>query len=495
MKVQLISVSDTATVKQFLTSKGLPYKKGVAYYQLTKKELIQDAKSILVRRKSDNQFLIGECIRGILGIPAETAAFTLNLSEIADFDVFVQSTSPVRKLLAGTQMVYDVGDGEGQTVLEFSGDIPAISEEMLVSAAAEEISMPSGFDIPIEVVVSFDTTGSMYPCLTQVRSHIRTMIRDLFYGIPDIRMAVIAQGDYGDVYETKHTGLSNNQDELCRFVETVSSTAGCDYEECYELVLREAHTKINWNPTARKVLIMIGDAIPHAANSHRNRDKIDWRKEAHELVRQGVNVYSVQALNSTGAANAFWKPLAHETGGIHLNLNQFSHAKDYIMAICYHNQSQMQLQTFRNQVQTEGRMNRSLHTMFATLMRDSTAFGGEDEGLEAVSPSRFQVLEVGPEKISIKQFALNNGLTFKVGRGFYEFTKPEVISDKKEVVLMSKRSGDMYTGDEACRLIGTGGSARVRPADLERWRVFVQSTSANRVLIPHTGFLYEVEYV
>lgn len=491
MKVRLIPVTETSTVKQFLNSKGLPYKKGSIFYQLTKKELIQDAKSILVRRKSDNQFLIGEGLRGILGIPTETVAFTLNLTEIADFDVFVQSTSPVRKLLADTYMVYDVGDGEGQAVLELTGSIPTDSETN--DFAVESVS--TGFDGPIEVVVSFDTTGSMYPCLTQVRTHVRTMIRDLFAGIPDIRMGIIAQGDYGDVYETKHTGLSNNQDDLCRFVETVSSTCGGDYEECYELVLREAYTKIKWSVGARKVLIMIGDAIPHAPTSYRNRDKIDWRKEAQELVRHGVNVYSVQALNSRHADTTFWKPLAQETGGIHLTLNQFSHAKDYIMAICYHSQSQMQLQNFREQVQTEGRMNRSLHAMFSALLRDSTAFGGEDEGLEPVTPSRFQVLEVGTEKISIKQFAQDNGLTFKVGRGFYEFTKPEIISDKKEVVLMSKRTGDMFTGDEAARRVGAGGTGRIKPSDLERWRVFVQSTSVNRVLVPHTGFLYEVDHV
>jgi hypothetical protein len=138
-------------------------------------------------------------------------------------------------------------------------------------------------------------------------------------------------------------------------------------------------------------------------------------------------------------------------------------------------------------------MNRSLHTMFAALLRSSDTFAGEDHGLTPVPPARFQVLEVGADKISIKQFAGDNGLQFKVGRGFYEFTKPEVISEKKEVVLMSKRTGDMFTGDEAARRIGVGSTGgRLKPSDLDQWRVFVQSTSVNRVLVPRTGFLYEV---
>ncbi len=500
MKVRIIPVLETATVKQFLATAGLPYSCGCAFYLLQKKEVIQDAKAILVRRKSDGRLLTGAAVREVLGIPAETAAFTLNFAEVAEFDIFVQSTSPVRKLLAGTDMIYDVGDGEGVVVAEVTGTsastaAPSVTSTIPATTTPTTTPIPTASQStgPLEIVITFDTTGSMYPCLTQVRSNVRTLIRDLFTEIPGIRVGIIAHGDYGDEYVTKHTNLSTNQEELCRFVETVAGTGGSDWEECYELVLREAHTKVSWTPTSRKALIMIGDAIPHAPLSPRNAPKIDWRVEAAELVSKGVSIYSVQALGGRLAGQKFWQPLAHETGGIHLSLDQFSHAKEYIKAICLHTQSQEALQTFRTTLQSEGRMNRSLHGMFATLLRDETAYGGEDHGLTPVAPSRFQMLEVGAEKVSIKQFATDNGLTFKVGRGFYEFTKPEVITDKKEVVLMSRRTGDMFTGDEAARKIGAGGTGRIRPADLEQWRVFVQSTSANRVLMPNTGFLYEVE--
>ena len=41
-------------------------------------------------------------------------------------------------------------------------------------------------------------------------------------------------------------------------------------------------------------------------------------------------------------------------------------------------------------------------------------------------------------RISIKDFVQRNTLIFKAGRGFYEFTKPETVSHKKEVVLVDK---------------------------------------------------------
>ena len=529
MKVIVCSITESATVKAYLTSVGRPYTKGCVYYNLNKKELIQDAKTILVRRKSDGIIVGGPAVRVLLGISDSTAEFNLDTATLTDFDVFVQSTSPVRKLMAGTDALYVVADTAAEGVVVFdsalvaaepdiptpaavpsaptgrgrarravgtSGSAVAAAPEAVAAATAPTASpsaLPTAGPNAVEVVITFDTTGSMYPCLTQVRRNVREMIADLFRSIPGIRIGVIAHGDYGDTYVTKHTDLSVNQDMLCRFVETVEATCGFDYEECYELVLREAHTKVSWSGVAKKAVIMIGDALPHAALSPRNAAHIDWRAEAAELVRKGITVYSVQALGNALAGSTFWKPLAHETNGVHLDLDQFSQAKDFIKAICYHNAGGAQLQGFRDQVVSEGRLNRSLHTMFSRLLGESGGFaGGDGVAHTPVQSSRFQVLSVGGEKTSIKDFALANGLTFKVGRGFYEFTKPEVITDKKEVVLMSRRTGDMYTGPEACRLIGAGGTERVRPAALEQWRVFVQSTSANRVLMPNTGFLYEV---
>lgn len=57
--------------------------------------------------------------------------------------------------------------------------------------------------------------------------------------------------------------------------------------------------------------------------------------------------------------------------------------------------------------------------------------------LTPVDPARFQVLDVD-DKCDIRSFVQKNELLFKTGRGFYEFTKPEKISDKKEVVLIDK---------------------------------------------------------
>jgi hypothetical protein len=48
---------------------------------------------------------------------------------------------------------------------------------------------------PIDVVFSFDTTGSMYPCLSQVRRSVKETAKRLFAEIKGLRVGVIAHGD------------------------------------------------------------------------------------------------------------------------------------------------------------------------------------------------------------------------------------------------------------------------------------------------------------
>src|ERR1700742_1649009 len=82
-------------------------------------------------------------------------------------------------------------------------------------------------DNAIEVVFSFDTTGSMYPCLTQVRKKIKSTVTRLMKEIPGMRIGVIAHGDYcdaGSTYVTKALDLTDDVEKICRFVERVEPT-------------------------------------------------------------------------------------------------------------------------------------------------------------------------------------------------------------------------------------------------------------------------------
>ncbi|WP_293114559.1 hypothetical protein [Okeania sp. SIO1I7] len=60
---------------------------------------------------------------------------------------------------------------------------------------------------------------------------------------------------------------------------------------------------------------------------------------------------------------------------------------------------------------------------------------------------------------------------------------------------MDRTTGDLFEGESAREILGLphDTTVRIKPNNLEKYVVFVQSTSVNRKLIGGTRFLYEVE--
>lgn len=354
---------------------------------------------------------------------------------------------------------------------------------------------------PIDLVLSFDTTGSMMPCLAEVRRKIADTVQRLFRDIPGLRVGIIAHGDYCDKppdgpYVIKMLDLSSDEKEIVKFVKNVEQTWGGDAPECYELVLAEAR-RLSWSAGKQKVLVMIGDATPHEPSYRQNERNLDWRNEIALLREGGIHVYGVQALNRS-YATSFYREIARGSGGLHLNLNQFRQVTDLVMAICYKQKSSEALLEYQDLVQSAGRMNRDMAQMFGVLSGKTVKvdFGKKSGDLKPVPPGRFQIFTVSDD-VPIRDFAEAMGATFKKGRGFYEFTKAVTVQENKEVILEDKKSGDLYTGAQARNMIGlpfgTRGRINTKDTKLEGYTVFIQSTSVNRKLLSGTRFLYEVE--
>jgi hypothetical protein len=353
----------------------------------------------------------------------------------------------------------------------------------------------------VEVLITFDTTGSMSPCIGEVRRKVEESFAPLLKEIPNLRIGIIAHGDYcdeGRTYVTKHIDFTNNLFDLANFVRTTGTTGGGDAPECYEYVLHLAKS-FTWSLNSKKIIVMIGDASPHDPSYPMNKLRLDWRKETADLRDMGVNIYSVQALRFGYRSNEdiFYSTIASMTNGFHLQLNQFNEIIELLTAVVYKQESQEALDAWEKRVSDSKRMSRSLDETFRTLSgrKESTRYAAASSmGLVPVSPGRFQILDVDHD-IDIRGFVESNSIAFVIGRGFYQFTKTEEIQEKKEVVLRDKFTGDMFTGAEARNMIGVplGTRDRLRPAHLEKFDIFVQSTSVNRKLKAGTKFLYEVD--
>ena len=383
-----------------------------------------------------------------------------------------------------------------------------------------------------DVAFSFDTTGSMAACIGQVRRQVQEVATQLLDKIPGMRISIIAHGDYCDEktsYLMKFVDFTSDKAKIIDFVTKVGTTGGGDAPEAYEYVLREAQ-KLSWDSEKCRALVMIGDDVPHPAD--KNPYNIDWRKEVKELVSMGVNIYSIQCLNrGYGPTKTFWRQMATMSNGYHLYLDQFNSITQMMTAICYKQVGQEALEQYQDRLTNHlGGMTIAMKQMFDVMLgkkkiedveeendrrydwRDAhhaepkhkkihKRDGGEEVDLKGGAdlkpcrPARFQICNVDKDG-AIKQFAIENGLEFKVGRGFYEFTTPEVISKKKEVVLQKKDTGEIFEGAAARKMLGLDDyneKGRIAPTKFKEYRVFVQSTSYNRKLEGGTMFLYEVD--
>ncbi len=112
-EVNLWPVSETengSQIRTFVESRlsGSPMLKGAAFYQLMPgkvEDKVQDYKLIAVRDKTTNAIYCGPEARDMLGLPRLGDA-RVRPSDNGNFDVFVQSTSVNRKVVAGSQMMY-----------------------------------------------------------------------------------------------------------------------------------------------------------------------------------------------------------------------------------------------------------------------------------------------------------------------------------------------------------------------------------------------------
>lgn len=99
----LFDVKSDATIRDFVEAQGIPFQKGSVFYQLTKTEMIQSYKTIMVRNRKSNRFYTGSQVRDLLGLPDNDVKVKPDVNP--EYEVYVQSTSVNRRLVAKTKAV------------------------------------------------------------------------------------------------------------------------------------------------------------------------------------------------------------------------------------------------------------------------------------------------------------------------------------------------------------------------------------------------------
>lgn len=104
-EAKLLAVTGEIEIKTFIESKlRKPYITGAAFYELTKDEKVQAYKKIAIKERSGKKVYGGDDARQLLGLP--DGDVKLRIENLANYQVFVQSTSVNRRLVRGTSVLY-----------------------------------------------------------------------------------------------------------------------------------------------------------------------------------------------------------------------------------------------------------------------------------------------------------------------------------------------------------------------------------------------------
>lgn len=146
----------------------------------------------------------------------------------------------------------------------------------------------------LDMVIAFDTTGSMASYIGAVRQEVAELIPRLFKDNEDLRLGIVAFGDYCDMENAQNFGnayqcmpITNNENDLIKFVKESKDTSGGDGDEFYELVINKIVEETQWRDGSTRSILLIADAESHELgytySDYVVGNQIDWRIEAKRL--------------------------------------------------------------------------------------------------------------------------------------------------------------------------------------------------------------------
>ena len=190
----------------------------------------------------------------------------------------------------------------------------------------------------LDMVIAFDTTGSMSSYIGAVKKHVKELIPKLFKQNPDLRIGVVAFGDYCDMPSKDKFGkayqvceLTDNENKLIEFITKAQNTSGGDSDEFYELVIKKIVEETNWREDSTKAVLLIADANPHKVGYRYDdrvvNNQIDWRKEAEKAAEKGIK-FDTLTINETD----WYKELSKITNGVSAPFSTSSKTSDLVEA-------------------------------------------------------------------------------------------------------------------------------------------------------------------
>ena len=189
---------------------------------------------------------------------------------------------------------------------------------------------------PIDIVIAFDTTGSMSSYITAVRRKVEEFTNTFFSTLPNLQMAICAFGDYCDSITDRfqYTNLTDDKTKIIKAIKEYKNTSGGDNDEFYELVIKNIVEKTTWRKDSKRIFILIGDCKPHEIGYSCEKEvinnQIDWREECQKAANKSIIIDTLNIEDEK-----WYEEAAEITGGICTPFKNAEKVEHAIKAMIY----------------------------------------------------------------------------------------------------------------------------------------------------------------
>jgi hypothetical protein len=115
----------------------------------------------------------------------------------------------------------------------------------------------------LDVVFVFDSTESMVDCISAIKKKIANLAYSFRKLVPTCRIGMVTYRDRDNEYVTRSSPLTYGIGTLESFLAQVTAKGGGDRREAVADGIKAAIHGMEWNPKAKKFILVIGDAPPH----------------------------------------------------------------------------------------------------------------------------------------------------------------------------------------------------------------------------------------
>lgn len=149
----------------------------------------------------------------------------------------------------------------------------------------------------LDVMFVVDATGSMRWVIDEVKTRIEDIVDTVRMLVPIARFGIVAYRDYDSPgFTTREQVLTFSMARLHRFLADLDAEGGGSMQEAVAAGVRVAVEEAGWRSSAKRLIILIGDAPPH------ERDFDALKARVQQFARDGGQITTLDVSHEANPA-------------------------------------------------------------------------------------------------------------------------------------------------------------------------------------------------